>query len=185
MRRRWRQQQLEQLRRFGRLRRQLGHRAADPAQRHQRRADQRQCGRGAIRQHPECFGNGVPAGHERLPDHRQHSARYGVVRPAASQARRRSRCSAICRSRAHPTNGHGSRVQCPGADHRRSVVDLGANGILGIGSATYDRGSSCVSLAQNGTYFSCSNGQNCTGVVTPLAQQVINPVTKFAADTTA
>ena len=77
-----------------------------------------------------------------------------------------------------PTGSNG----CPSGNDENSVSDIGANGILGIGPQTYDCGTGCVSTALNAMYFSCSNGANCTGVVTPLAQQVTNPVTQFAND---
>jgi hypothetical protein len=77
-----------------------------------------------------------------------------------------------------PTGNNG----CPSGNDENTVGDIGANGILGIGPQTYDCGSGCVSTALNAMYFSCTNGANCTGVATPLAQQVANPVTKFAVD---
>ncbi|WP_370467451.1 DUF3443 domain-containing protein [Caballeronia sp. BR00000012568055] len=77
-----------------------------------------------------------------------------------------------------PTGANG----CPSGNDENTLGDIGANGILGVGSATYDCGSSCASTAQNAMYFSCTNGANCTGVAVPLAQQVTNPVTKFASD---
>ncbi|KND61332.1 Heavy-chain fibroin [Candidatus Burkholderia verschuerenii] len=81
-------------------------------------------------------------------------------------------------SSAAPTGLNG----CPSGNDESTVAEIGANGILGVGAATYDCGSSCASSAQNGMYFTCANGTNCTGVIAPRAQQVINPVTKFAVD---
>jgi hypothetical protein len=75
-----------------------------------------------------------------------------------------------------------SLTGCGSGTDESTLQQIGANGILGIGAATYDCGSNCVSTADNGTYFSCTNGQNCVGVTVPLAQQVINPVTKFPVD---
>jgi hypothetical protein len=71
---------------------------------------------------------------------------------------------------------------CPSGNDENDLSEIGANGILGVGSTTYDCGSSCATSAQNAMYFSCTNGANCTGVATPLASQVVNPVTKFAAN---
>ncbi len=75
---------------------------------------------------------------------------------------------------------------CPTGNDESTVAQIGANGILGVGASTYDCGTSCgtscASSAQNGMYFSCTNGTNCTGVIVPRAQQVTNPVTKFPVD---
>jgi hypothetical protein len=71
---------------------------------------------------------------------------------------------------------------CPSGTDENEISQIGANGILGVGAATYDCGSSCASTAQNAMYFSCNNGANCTGVATPVAQQVVNPVTRFAVN---
>ncbi|SPB17479.1 lipoprotein [Caballeronia novacaledonica] len=77
-----------------------------------------------------------------------------------------------------PTGDNG----CPSGNDENEVGDIGANGILGIGPQTYDCGTGCVTTALNAMYFSCSNGANCTAVAVPLAQQVTNPVTKFAVN---
>lgn len=79
---------------------------------------------------------------------------------------------------AAPTGSNG----CPSGNDENDVGDIGANGILGIGPQTVDCGPSCASTALNAMYFSCTNGTNCTGVATPVAQQVTNPVTKFAVN---
>ncbi|GAB5098337.1 MULTISPECIES: DUF3443 domain-containing protein [unclassified Caballeronia] len=71
---------------------------------------------------------------------------------------------------------------CPSGNDEATTADIGANGILGVGPATYDCGTSCVSSALNATYFSCQNGTNCTGTAVPLAQQVVNPVMRFPTD---
>jgi hypothetical protein len=61
--------------------------------------------------------------------------------------------------------------------------DLGANGILGIGPAPYDCGQGCVTNASGGGYYACPNGNtSCTETTVPLAQQVANPVQRFATD---
>ena len=79
---------------------------------------------------------------------------------------------------AAPTGLNG----CPSGNDENSTADIGANGILGIGPATYDCGTNCATTAQNSMYFSCANGTNCTGTTVPVVQQVTNPVTKFPVD---
>jgi hypothetical protein len=79
---------------------------------------------------------------------------------------------------AAPTGLNG----CPSGTDESTLAEIGANGILGVGAATYDCGTSCVNSAQNAMYFACSNGTNCTGTTVPLALQVTNPVTKFPTD---
>jgi Protein of unknown function (DUF3443) len=70
--------------------------------------------------------------------------------------------------------------QTPGGAEN-TVSALGVNGVLGIGVAPFDCGSFCVSNANNGTYFSCPN-TGCTEIPLGLANQVANPVAKFASD---
>jgi uncharacterized protein DUF3443 len=55
---------------------------------------------------------------------------------------------------------------------------LGANGILGIGSATQD----CGSSSGCGLYYECPSTGSCTTTTEALAQQVINPVALFPTD---
>lgn len=71
---------------------------------------------------------------------------------------------------------------CPSGNDENSTTEIGANGILGIGPATYDCGTNCATTALNSMYFSCANGTNCTATTVPVAQQVTNPVTKFAVN---
>ncbi|RDK01806.1 DUF3443 domain-containing protein [Paraburkholderia lacunae] len=62
---------------------------------------------------------------------------------------------------------------------------LGANGILGIGTAPNDCGATCANAstaANNSNYFACPSGTSCTRTAVPTAQQVTNPVAKFATD---
>ncbi|KVV47195.1 hypothetical protein WK81_05775 [Burkholderia ubonensis] len=66
-----------------------------------------------------------------------------------------------------------------------SASALGANGILGIGPAPLDCGATCTtstsSLSNN--YYACPNGNaSCNVTLVPLAQQVANPVQRFASD---
>ncbi|MDR5832688.1 DUF3443 domain-containing protein [Caballeronia sp. LZ034LL] len=79
---------------------------------------------------------------------------------------------------AAPTGDNG----CPSGNDENSTDQIGANGILGIGPQAADCGSLCTTSALNQMYYSCNNGTNCTGTTVPVAQQVTNPVTRFAAD---
>ncbi|MFP3567243.1 DUF3443 domain-containing protein [Paraburkholderia sp. SIMBA_030] len=67
-----------------------------------------------------------------------------------------------------------------------TASDLGANGILGIGTAPYDCGVTCANAStavNNSNYFACPGGTSCsTRSAVPLAQQVANPVAHFATD---
>ena len=66
------------------------------------------------------------------------------------------------------------------------VTALSANGILGIGVAPYDCGSTCVSSVPSPPsvppYYACPGGTSCTATTIALAQQVTTPVIKFASD---
>lgn len=62
-------------------------------------------------------------------------------------------------------------------------ADLGANGILGIGVAPNDCGALCAGpTAGNSNYYSCPGGTSCAQTLVPIAQQVTNPISKFAVD---
>ena len=62
-------------------------------------------------------------------------------------------------------------------------ADLSANGILGIGVAPNDCGTICANPpAGNSNYYACPGNTNCVQTVLPVAQQVANPVSKFAGD---
>ncbi|WP_176058914.1 DUF3443 domain-containing protein [Paraburkholderia sp. BCC1876] len=66
-----------------------------------------------------------------------------------------------------------------------TVADLGANGILGIGTAPNDCGATCanaVTAANYSNYFACPGGASCARTAVPLAQQVANPVANFPVD---
>ncbi|ASL44162.1 hypothetical protein bAD24_I11770 [Burkholderia sp. AD24] len=66
-----------------------------------------------------------------------------------------------------------------------TVADLGANGILGIGTAPNDCGATCanaVTAANYSNYFACPGGASCARTAVPPAQQVANPVAKFQVD---
>ncbi|MGF6611782.1 hypothetical protein OKW45_006704 [Paraburkholderia sp. WSM4175] len=75
-----------------------------------------------------------------------------------------------------PTSGCGSGMA------ENTVGDLGANGILGIGTALTDCGKTCENAATYSNYFACPNGTSCTRTAVPLTQQVANPVANFPLD---
>jgi hypothetical protein len=79
---------------------------------------------------------------------------------------------------AAPTGMNG----CPSGNDENTAGEIGANGILGIGTLAQDCGSNCATTPLNGMYFSCTNGTNCTGTAVPVAQQVANPVQRFPVD---
>jgi hypothetical protein len=62
-----------------------------------------------------------------------------------------------------------------------TIAQFGANGILGIGVFAEDCGTNCVSNANNTLYYACT-ATACVQTAVPLAGQVPNPVTLFAAD---
>ena len=62
-----------------------------------------------------------------------------------------------------------------------TVAAFGANGILGVGVFAQDCGAYCVSNVANGSYYACTSTL-CQATTLPLASQVQNPVTFFAAD---
>ncbi|KWA20596.1 DUF3443 domain-containing protein [Burkholderia territorii] len=66
-----------------------------------------------------------------------------------------------------------------------TASDLGANGILGIGPAPVDCGTACATStsATSNNYYACPNGNSsCAVALVPVAQQVANPVHRFATD---
>jgi hypothetical protein len=62
-----------------------------------------------------------------------------------------------------------------------TVAIFGANGILGVGPFIQDCGTNCVP-AGGATYYTCTSSSACTDTGMPLALQITNPVTAFAAD---
>jgi hypothetical protein len=74
-----------------------------------------------------------------------------------------------------PLNG------CINGSNESTSRQLGANGILGVGVSVTDCGASCTD-ALTSNYYSCPSGTNCTAIGVPVAQQVVNPVTKFAVN---
>jgi len=65
-----------------------------------------------------------------------------------------------------------------------TIDTLGANGILGIGSATQDCGTYCeqVHTSSFNPYYECTSASSCQAIIESLAQQVVNPVALFASD---
>ena len=64
-----------------------------------------------------------------------------------------------------------------------TVVDFGANGIIGVNQIVPDCGSYCAAQnpVQTGSYYSCAGGA-CTAVAVAVANQVSNPIAFFAKD---
>lgn len=72
---------------------------------------------------------------------------------------------------------------CATGSLKLGPADLGANGILGIGVAPNDCGTLCATPpVGNSNYYACPGNTNCTTTLVPVAQQVTNPVSKFAGD---
>ena len=62
-----------------------------------------------------------------------------------------------------------------------TATALRSNGILGVGPFSADCGSGCASTALPRWYYSCSSGA-CVAAALPVAQQVTNPISRFATD---
>jgi hypothetical protein len=71
--------------------------------------------------------------------------------------------------------------QSPVPQGLQTAIELGANGIIGVGTEPNDCGSGCVSQAVVGAYYGCT-GTSCTPTTVPLNQQVSNPVSLFPED---
>ncbi|MFL9869450.1 DUF3443 domain-containing protein [Paraburkholderia fungorum] len=83
-----------------------------------------------------------------------------------------------------PAAGSAPTKGCGSGSAENTAQDLGANGILGIGTALYDCGTTCANTSTAATYsnyFTCS-GSTCTRATVPVLQQVANPVANFAGD---
>jgi hypothetical protein len=61
-----------------------------------------------------------------------------------------------------------------------TVVEFGANGIIGLGLFDEDCGTFCSQITANGTYFTCTNA-GCVEAAVPVAMQSLNPVNNLAA----
>ncbi|TDY23403.1 uncharacterized protein DUF3443 [Paraburkholderia sp. BL6665CI2N2] len=74
-------------------------------------------------------------------------------------------------------------ADCAGSGRAmQTVAGLRSNGILGVGLFAADCGSGCVSAALPRWYYSCDAGGACLASTQALAQQVTNPVSRFALD---
>lgn len=74
-------------------------------------------------------------------------------------------------------------ADCAGAGRAmQTVAGLRANGILGVGLFAADCGSGCVNAALPRWYYSCDASGACQASTQALAQQVTNPVSRFALD---
>jgi hypothetical protein len=74
---------------------------------------------------------------------------------------------------------------CGNGSAENTVGDLGANGILGVGTAPTDCGATCANATTAATYsnyFACPGGTSCARTAVPLNQQVANPVANFAVN---
>jgi hypothetical protein len=65
-----------------------------------------------------------------------------------------------------------------------TVLQFGANGIIGVGVFAQDCGAGCESIVDNGFYYACTTASvQCQPTAVPsLASQVTNPITYFATD---
>ncbi|OAJ58703.1 hypothetical protein A6V36_29520 [Paraburkholderia ginsengiterrae] len=74
-------------------------------------------------------------------------------------------------------------ADCAGSGRAmQTVAGLRANGILGVGLFDADCGAVCVSAALPRWYYSCDSSGACVASSQALAQQVTNPVSRFALD---
>lgn len=64
---------------------------------------------------------------------------------------------------------------------KNTVQSFGANGVLGVGSFRQDCGIGCARSASPGIYYVCP-ASGCQAAAMPLAEQLQNPVSKFAVD---
>jgi hypothetical protein len=63
-----------------------------------------------------------------------------------------------------------------------TVMQFGANGIIGIGPFAQDCPACAGGVPEPIVYYSCPTESTCTGTTVPMADQVTNPVTLFATD---
>jgi hypothetical protein len=81
----------------------------------------------------------------------------------------------------YPTAPSDCSSGAPAAEN--TVVAFGANGVLGIGPFAQDCGAYCAAnLPEPIQYYGCTTAVDCQGTLVPVAAQVQNPVTMFAAD---
>jgi hypothetical protein len=84
---------------------------------------------------------------------------------------------------ADPAFSHLS-ASCASGTPLQTAQDLGANGILGLSTQREDCGLPCASTNHNGIYYACNDSacSSPTSSRAALAQQVAQPVPKFASD---
>lgn len=63
-----------------------------------------------------------------------------------------------------------------------TVMQFGANGIIGIGPFAQDCPACAGGVPEPIVYYSCPTESTCTGTTVPIADQVTNPITLFATD---
>jgi hypothetical protein len=71
-----------------------------------------------------------------------------------------------------------------GGTAENTVVQFGANGIIGVGLFDEDCGTGCTSVTDNGFYYSCPSGSGatCSQTTVAVASQIQNPVYRLAAN---
>ncbi len=71
-----------------------------------------------------------------------------------------------------------------GSPEVSTEAEVGARGILGIGSFASDCGDYCTTVGQYDIYFGCSSSaaSSCNQIGLPVSQQVNNPVSYFGTD---
>ncbi len=72
-------------------------------------------------------------------------------------------------------------VDCAIGPPLATVQSFGANGVLGISVFREDCGPVCETIAEPHFYYGCT-ASACQGVTLPVAQQLQNPVSRFAVD---
>ncbi|SOE63306.1 Protein of unknown function [Burkholderia sp. OK233] len=108
---------------------------------------------------------------------------WGTVRTATIQIGGETTASAIPIQIIGDSAAGAAPSGCGSGPAENTATDLGANGILGIGTAPTDCGATCSTPSTAATYsnyFTC--GSSCARATVPQAQQVANPVANFTAD---
>ncbi|NPT42022.1 DUF3443 family protein [Paraburkholderia sp. 1N] len=112
---------------------------------------------------------------------------WGTVRTATVQIGGETTSRAIpIQIIGDPAAGTAPAKGCGSGSAENTVNNLGANGILGIGTALTDCGTTCstASTAANySNYFTCPSGSSsCPRATVPPNQQVANPAANFPVD---
>ncbi|MFM0235653.1 DUF3443 domain-containing protein [Paraburkholderia sediminicola] len=108
---------------------------------------------------------------------------WGTVRTATIQIGGETTASAIPIQIIGDSAAGAAPSGCGSGAAENTATDLGANGILGIGTAPTDCGATCSTPSTAATYsnyFTC--GTSCARATVPLNQQVANPVANFTTD---